>query len=246
MAGRKKPEEEVRRGCPVWIITFSDVISLLVTFFVLILTFSTLEEQEFKRIAGSLQGAFGILGPDFMLNRTSFILKDISRADQLRVGGASSPFYRDLEKLERELEDLASTMRKGEELKMDRIDEGMRIRLEADRLFNPGSDTIRKGFMPVLEKLGSTLAYYPNRMVLEGHLDSAFNGSYSFPTPHELTGAMARSVAMVFTDKCGVLPKQIGIASYGACKPVANNSTAVGRALNRRVEIIVKDVQGGR
>ena len=145
MPERKKPKEPPPPSCPEWMVTFSDVISLLVTFFVLILTFSTLEIEELEKITGSLKGSFGVLTPDYKSNKSDLLHRGEIKTDREREKGAKIPFMRDIEDLMEDLERLAVMLRPGVELKINRIDEGLRIRIDADRMRNDSDGQAQLG-----------------------------------------------------------------------------------------------------
>jgi len=228
---------------PEWIVTFSDVTSLLVTFFVMLLTFSTLEKQNFQKLAGSLAGGFGVLGPKFNSNKSALMHKDAIRSDRQRDEGTDAPFQRSLDDLEDEVMNLKVKERLETEIKMDRIEDGLRIRLEGDRLFNPASAELRQEFYPVLKELAEILSYYKNELVVEGHVDDKFTGTPRYPTGFELAGTMAQQVAEVLIDEAMIPARRVGAASFGASRPVDSNTTPMGRAHNRRVEILVLEAQ---
>lgn len=244
MAKRRKNEAPQPPSCPEWMVTFSDVISLLVTFFVLILTFSTLEIEELEKITGALKGSFGALTPNFSSNRSDLLHRGEIKSERERERGAKIPFMRDIEDLQDDLEQLAVKLRPGVELKINRIDGGLRIRIDADRMFDPQSDAIRQDFLPTVGELGELLSYYPNRIVVEGHTDAQFEGfgdSTRFPAGLELAGTMAQRMVEALTEDGRVPPRRVAAASYGSSRPIATNASAGGRARNRRVDILIID-----
>lgn len=238
----KKVEAEEPRGCPEWIVTFSDIVSLLVTFFVLLLTFSTLEVKEFEKLAGSLQGGFGAMAPDFESNRTALMDKNVVRADRELEHGAEVPFVRNMEDMEEELMDMMVKRKRDTELKMNQIDGALRVTIDADRLFNPNSDRLRSDAGEVVRELADILSFYPNDFIVEGHTDATYMGrpgDTRFSKGYELAGSMARKVAEAIICEGEIDPGRVGTASYGASKPMADGDTAAGRAKNRRVEILI-------
>ena len=240
-----KPEEPEPLSAPEWIVTFSDVISLLVTFFVLILTFSTLEIEKLEKIKGNLVGGYGFMGKPFESNRSEILNRDTADANRLRERGAKMAFARDVEELNLELENVKLKTRKEIELDIRRIQGGMRIRLRADRMFEPGTGVLRSRYEGVVEELGRVLKYYPNEIVVEGHTDNRFTGDVMegrpspYPKGYEMSGAMARSVVAVLTGRGEVPPRRVRIASFGPSRPIVTNATPEGRARNRRVDILV-------
>jgi chemotaxis protein MotB len=238
---RKPKEEEAPRGCPEWIVTFSDIISLLVTFFVLILTFSTLELEELNKLSGAMRGGFGFLTPDFTTNRRAIYHKEVLLADRQKDYGADIPFERDLDSLEEDMRDVQIRLAREVELEINRIEGGLRIRIQADQFFDPNSDEVKPEALPMVAALADILGYYNNDMVVEGHTDSSYTGSDRFPTGFELGGSMARRLAALMIEQGSIAPHRVGIASFGATRPVGGNDTPYERSLNRRVEILVKE-----
>ena len=245
MARKKKPQEDQQVGAPEWIVTFSDIISLLVTFFVMILTFSTMEPEEKNRAVGFLRGAMGVMTRENESSRKAIQKDDTNLADRDPENGQEIPFSRSLEKLEDELQELRVRLMRGEELKIDQIEDGVRIRLQGDRLFNPGSHRLRLEHIPVVREVADVLGYYPNRVIVEGHTDTAFVGDSEFSPGYELAAGMAASVAEVLIREGPVPRERISVASYGASRPIASNTTPQGRVKNRRVDILIlKEKQG--
>jgi chemotaxis protein MotB len=224
-------------------VTFSDVISLLVTFFVLILTFSTMEILEFQKLAGALRGGFGIMSAEFESNRGALFRKDALRTDRIRAKGATEPFMRDMEDMRRDIEDMMVKEKLDQELRIDEIEGGLRIRIDGDRIFDPNSDRIRPDFDWVVEELGEIMGYYPNHIVVEGHTDDTFTGSSRFPKGYELAGRMSQAVADALIEAGSMLPERVGTASYGATRPIVSNANPRGRARNRRVDILILERQ---
>jgi len=220
-------------------VTFSDVISLLVTFFVLILTFSTMEIQQFQKISGALQGGFGVMSPKSESNRPALLYRDTVMADRERRDGSETPFRRDVARMEDELRELKIKERLDEELKIEQIEGALRIRIDGDRLFDPESARLRPEYNGILAGLAEIMGYYPNPILVEGHTDSAFTGGALYPPGYELAGTMAQSVAEGLIHQGGLDPGRVGTASYGATRPIQSNGSALGRARNRRVDILI-------
>jgi chemotaxis protein MotB len=244
--GTRKTKEEPKKGAPDWVVTFSDITSLLVTFFVLILTFSTLEPEKKDKAVGFLRGAMGVMTREHESSRRSISKADSNLNQREKDQGMDTPFSRDLDKLQSDLDELKVRLMAGEELKLDRIDGALRIRLRGDRLFNPDSHVLRGDYRSMVGELADTLGYYENQIVVEGHTDSAFAGTSEFSVGYELAGKMAMSVAEVLIQDGQIPRERISVASYGASRQIATNDTPLGRARNRRVDILVLEDGKGR
>ncbi|MBU0753817.1 MAG: OmpA family protein, partial [Planctomycetes bacterium] len=149
------------------------------------------------------------------------------------------PFVRDLSELEEEMKDLKRIKNRETELKIDRIEGGLRIRIDGDRIFDPGSDRVLPEFQPMIKEMAQILSGYPNELIVEGHTDQAFTGSSRFSEGYELAGAMAQAVAQGLITEGRLAPGKIGVASYGSTQPLESNQSVTGRARNRRVDILI-------
>jgi chemotaxis protein MotB len=109
MAGKKKKQEEAAAGAPLWIVTFSDLMSLLLTFFVLLLSFSSIQEVEFQKALGSLKGALGVLP------KNDAIFTPINTKFPRTVMDQKKRFAKAAEELKEAMEALAAELNKAME-----------------------------------------------------------------------------------------------------------------------------------
>ncbi len=231
MGKRKAPELP---GTPAWMMTFSDITTLLLTFFILMLTFSTMETEKFEKAAGSFQGAFGVVRETIDRERPMIESRRLNLPDRVRGEGAESPRRLDPEKLATELHSLVE----GEGVELDKVGHRWRVRLPNANAFQPGRSSVRRRIIALYRTIARRLTDYPNVIVLEGHTDNAFTPTSRFKTPWDLGGARASSVAMLFRRE-GFPEEQISLRSYGASRPEVPNDTVMRRARNRRVSILI-------
>ncbi len=227
---RKKVEEE---GAPGWMTTFGDLMSQLLTFFVLLVSFSIFDEIKYNTVKGSLKYSFGVLKgweqPLVEKIRTAPETTRVNDEEQKMAGIG----YR-LKKFvaERRMKgSLQAVMRK----------EGLAIILRNSGkpvMFDSGSAQIRPEFVPILEKVAEELMKIPNDIRIEGHTDNRPIHTPMFPSNWELSAARATSVLRFLVGK-GIDPSRLSAVGYGEFRPVASNDTPEGRAKNRRVEILV-------
>ena len=228
MAARKKKGDD-EAGAPAWIVTFSDLMSLLLTFFVLLLSFSTISENEFNEAMMSLQGAFGVL-----TRNTSVVAVAPRPARQ-----ASSELARTARMLRRQLQIVGKE--KQVKIEFD-AQGGLKITLPDAILFGPGSDELQPEAFPVLQDLGETLAQLPDAFIeVRGHTDASPVGATGrFRDNYDLSYYRAYAVASRLNSLGGVPLDQFEIVALGSSQPIATNDTVTGQIANRRVEIVVR------
>jgi len=212
--------------------TYADMMSLLLTFFVLLVSFSSLQTNKFMQAAHSLQTAFGMLPrQDSLINFDEPIMP--------RPGYDSEIFLE-----ARQMEDLIHEQGLDRDMEVDVQDNGILFRIDAPFLFTSGKATLRGQSRATLARLEKFLAKFPHEVRIEGHTDSIPINSPRFPSNWELSSARAVTVARYF-QRLGLPPERIAATGYGEYRPIADNGTEEGRKLNRRVEIYLQMDPGG-
>jgi chemotaxis protein MotB len=252
--GRKKSEEEQAPGAPMWMATFGDLMSLLLTFFVLLLSFSTIQEADFNNAMGSLQGALGMLtSPHEKIN---FIIRKFAKPVSYRYRfirqGEISSFKRpevDFEHQKQDYQDsLPDVMEEvttearlygiADLVSVDYYEKGIKIRIPGSVLFEEGTDKLKENEVAykILDKVIEVVSNLAYGISIEGHTDNKRIETREFDSNWELASARAISVLKYFQDK-GIDPRRLSAVSCGEYKPFMDNNTLRGRKLNRRVEI---------
>ena len=227
--GRDK-KQVCEEGAPGWIVTFSDLMSLLLTFFVLLLSFSSISEEKFNRAVLSLQGALGVLPANpSMIGRSSNKRKNREESES--------------EKQARELRRQLQIMGKEQEVKIEfDAKGGLKISLPNAILFETGSATLKPEASPVLGEISRVLAALPDTFVeVKGHTDTTpLTQMPQFRDNYQLSYFRAEAVMQQLVIAGGVPEEQFQITAAGQNQPMATNTTPEGRATNRRVEIFVR------
>lgn len=230
-----RPEEE--EGAPLWSLTFADLMSQLLAFFVLIASYSTMDVIKYRDLVGSVQTALGTR------DRT---LDDAQLDSAPTQGIASAAEERERRWVEREVEAIAKEV--GGPLQMLQTADGTRIRIEGAVLFDPGQATIRPEGLPLLDKLGPVLRHYPYLIHIEGHTDNVPIQNAVYPSNWELSAARAASVVRYLVTDNNLPPTRVSALGFAETRPVRSNGTDEGRAKNRRVEFLLTTptaTQGG-
>jgi chemotaxis protein MotB len=220
----------IRRKVDGWVMTYADMMSLLLTFFILIVSFSSLQQSKFKQAAQSLQEAFGILEhQDSIIEFRNPVYPELSEDST-----DSAVFYE-----MQEIEQVILENGLDQEIQVEFQEEGVLFRIQAPFLFGSGSANLREEPRKILDELSILFRKFPYLVRIEGHTDSLPINSIRFPSNWELSAARAVTVARYFQG-LGLSPGRIAATGYGEYQPIADNGSAKGRDKNRRVEIFLQ------
>ncbi|MHC1750490.1 MAG: flagellar motor protein MotB [Cellulosilyticaceae bacterium] len=241
----KQSQEEPKKGAPAFMSTYGDMMTLLLTFFVLLFSMSTVDVAKFRALAASFDGGSGLLeAGDVIVQKETIIGNGIrqfpSKGEQVEGNGQgkAKAMKEDIEKYvyNKKLEEKVGVEQRGDEII---------IRFGDALLFDTGKADIKPGAIPVLDTVGNKIKEYLDngyRIRLEGHTDNMPIKTAQFPSNWELSAARAIAVAKFYIYEMNFKPAKISTEGFGEHEPMADNATADGRSMNRRVEIIlVKD-----
>jgi chemotaxis protein MotB len=226
MARKKKCPDPPPEGAPAWMTTYGDMVTLLLTFFVLLISFSSVQEAKFKKAMRSLQGALGVL------NATGAAVIDTGNNDYV----SRNPQSDDIQKAISQLNQLIEASQKGGLISVERQKERIHIRISNPMLFDSGSAQVKEEVRPILTSISALLKLTPYEVRVEGHTDSIPIATAVFPSNWELSSARAAAVVREFASE-GVAPTRFLAVGFAEYQPIASNATEEGRAQNRRVEI---------
>lgn len=229
MAKKKCKNIIIKKGLDDWVMTYGDMMSLLLTFFVLIVSFSSMQETKFEQAVSSLHEAFGVLAsPESVLEMETPIVPNHDPNDE-----ESEMLYE-----VRAVEKLILEEGLSEKVEVEVTDDGVLFRLNSEFAFVSGGASLQEKPRSVLDKLVSFFKKFPYKVRVEGHTDTVPINSSKFPSNWELSAARAVSVARYFQGM-GLPPSRIAATGMGEFHPIAENDTAEGREKNRRVEIFL-------
>jgi len=232
MARGKRVQEEAGGGAPGWMVTYGDMMSLLLTFFVLLISFSTVHQEDFERAVASLKGALGVLPkhrtlldfrepiPEMRVQRFRDVAAKI--AEYIRVHGREK------------------------DINVQFTAEGLKLTMQNPVLFDTGEDALKPEAVPVLTDIAGLLSELSDNFIsIQGHTDNVPIRTARFPSNLELSAARAISVARFLMDRGGIDPKNVSVVGYSENLAIAPNDSPENRAKNRRVEIHVLKVRPG-
>ncbi len=234
MAKKKCPECE--ECLPAWLAAFGDLMSLLLCFFVLLLSMSSMDAKKVSEAIGSLSGAMSVLEGG---TKTEISKQRIQESTPIESQDETSEM---VNKVTQAIIDANEMMEKGHgpSISLEEAQEGFVIELPAALLFKAGSATIdNEDALLFLKRVALIIGELPNNMEVsvQGHTDDQQPGQNSpFKDNWELSTARAISVLQELVLD-GVDPKRISAAGFAQYRPKATNATKSGREKNRRVEL---------
>lgn len=257
MSRRKKTEGHVNHER--WLISYGDFVTLLFALFVVLFSSSQVDKRKVGMIAQAIQVAFQQLGI-FKSSNTHVALsttdpvpfsqvqmvENIARTASLAravapPAGVPSPVNAlwHVAKIREELEKALAPQLRRHEVRLRTNKEGLVISLEEVGFFASGSAVLKPEAMPTLAKIAKILAQVPEDIRVEGHTDNVPIHNQQFASNWELSTTRATEVLSLLITRFGIVPYRLSAAGYAKFHPVASNATVAGRAMNRRVDIVV-------
>lgn len=255
---RRRREDDASQGAPAWIATFGDMMSLLLCFFVLLFSMSSVDTEKYKLVVASFSKTSGIFdGGAPGVSEGVLISNGVSQLNELEnymytTGKASET---DEEPVDILAEAEAKKLQKSEEMseevktKLEEVDltgqldvaftsDYVSLTFNGAFLFDSGEAALREEAYPTLDKIAAILETYSDCLIeIEGHTDNMPIRNSKYTNNNELSSFRALSVFDYFLEHSTLDPAMIKHSGRGEYVPVADNSTEEGRAKNRRVEI---------
>lgn len=243
MSRRKKREKPASGGSPGWMTTFSDLTTLLLTFFILLFSMSNVDAQKFRSIANSL--SYSLLGGGEGIME-GVLMPAPSEGSGESEGVENVPENVDPTSLDPELLVLYDRVARfvdenglEGDVAVSADADGIYVNISNSILFGKESVAIAKEGKEALQKLANILNRIDNDIVIEGHTDNIPNAYGIYDTNWELSAGRAVSVLRYMTEELHVKPYRLSAVGYGEFRPLVPNDTAENRAKNRRVNIVV-------
>lgn len=243
MPKKKKQAEAEKENGERWLVSYADFMTLLLGLFIILYSRAAADAAEAgspgyhqsSAIAGIAE-AFG--GSPIFNNPGTSIIDGYSGSELMNDASIESS---NMDMIEEKIEELADELGLAGALDVNVDSTGVHIRITDTVLFNSGSYTINKQAEPILIRIGNIIKNMPNNYIqIEGHTDNIPTNSGSVISSNWELGALrATTVARLLISDCALSPTYVSAVSYGEHKPLKSNSTAEGRAVNRRVEISI-------
>ncbi|OIJ18229.1 flagellar motor protein MotS [Anaerobacillus alkalidiazotrophicus] len=244
----RRRQQKQDKGAPKWMVTFSDLMTLILVFFILLFSMSVVDASKFRAVAESFQQRamfefypslipFDHPAEDIEIKRDPFDdvidpFKDVLKEELTN---------QELNNLYEEVKQFLIDNQLNEVISASRDDRGVVLVLQERTLFETGEAQILDGAKPFLTKVATLLESIPNLVKVEGHTDSRPINTFRYPSNWELSGARASSVIRFLIENNDIDPYRFLAVGYGDTRPVVPNTTKENLQKNRRVVIVISD-----
>jgi chemotaxis protein MotB len=255
---RKKQRQEESSGAPEWMTTYSDMVTLLLTFFIMLFSMATIDKNKFTDIAKSLSNSLmnlstgesildssgkSIITVDFVnpsdKNLPEQKEKYIESAEEMVIDAQRQIHNMEMDIAKDEIRQAADAQGIGEKVEIVEEKDYILVRLESEVFFDSGSADIRPGGFLVLQQFAEILRNIDNEILVSGHTDNVPINTPLYKSNWELSTARATTVVRYFTETLGLDPVKFTATGNGEFRPIGDNNTAEGRQRNRRIEIMI-------
>ena len=226
MARKKKKGDDIKTDG--WMDTYADTITLLLTFFILLYSISSVDGEKLKQLSQALQNS---------LKGTTSV-KELQDINDLKVD-IQTQNENKYEDLVGKLNNIIEKNNLSDEIKIRKEDRGIVLQVDESILFDSGSANIKPSSIPVLNTISKIIKETDNEIVAEGNTDNVPIKNSEYDSNWELSTERALSIVKYLIKNENINPNRISLKGYGEYNPIAPNDNDVDRAKNRRVDILV-------
>lgn len=254
MARKKKPEKHANHER--WLVSYADFITLLFAVFVTLFAMSQTDKRKVEEVIASFRESFGYAKSSPSSNVNLLDSTELSPVPMVTPPSSRGPMNpqmpfdkngkkqfhaeeADFKKAKTAME--AYMVKNGihDKVSMEINQRGLIISLKEAGFFDSGSAEIKMSSYPILAKIAESLAEYDNQIRVEGHTDNIPINTRTFPSNWELSTARATNIVQHLVNYYKFWPEKLSATGYAEFRAIADNSSAEGRAKNRRVDLVV-------
>jgi chemotaxis protein MotB len=227
---KKKPKERPP-GAPAWMTTYSDLFTLLMCFFVLLFSMSTVSSDKYEQVTASLKSVFS--------GSPGLLYGGVNPIGEEMPFEISLPIDIEFQEVYQEIEAMLAEEGVGTAVEIFEEERGLIISFKEKIFFDIGSAQLRPEARNLLRRVGRVLAVDDHDIRVEGHTCDLPIRSTSFPSNWELSTSRATNVTRFLIDEVGIDPGRLGATGYAEFRPIAANDSEENRVRNRRVDILL-------
>ena len=249
---RKSKKEDGGNKGANWMDTYGDMVTLLLTFFVLLYSFSTVDANKWRHLVSALNGSAGVLEQEeHVFQREpndNNVLEpdsmDTSSTDALEDGGYDSYLteQQNVQTLYESIKEYIEINGLDQDIIVNKNNLEILVRFSNNVLFASGEAVMGESAETILSEIANMMepCYQMIKMIrIEGHTDNVPISTSKFPTNWELSTARAVCVLRYMITTHGFPKDKISAVGYGEEHPVADNNSEGGRKMNRRVDFVI-------
>lgn len=236
---KKKARDEEHENHERWLLTYSDLITLLLAFFIMMYTLSKQDAQKYQEVTGHLRAIFsggtGILdgkgGSAVASGAINIVPAEIINSEIRK-------------ELEEEIKSVAPLEAQNQNMTVFIDERGIVVRVLDKAFFDEGKADLRESARNTLNKIIPTIKKVNKDVRIEGHTDNIPISTNEFKSNWELSVRRATEVVRYIIERGDFPPEKIAAAGYAEYRPLVPNTTAGNRAMNRRIELIIEKTNG--
>lgn len=231
--------DEVEEGAPTWIVTFADLVTLLMVFFILLFAMGTIEDEKWKQIKESLKDALGQETiPEAGIREGLDVVAQILDEKTIHaVDEVGAMVAKEIEQIASEVEEFVYKNKLAGQVEVSSDERGAIITLSDTVLFPPGAARMTFKGRETIKQIFDLLKQFDYQVKIEGHTDNIPIHTEMFPSNWELSAHRAAEVARMLVDE-GFPPNKLSIEGFAGYRPKVANDSPQNRAINRRIEVV--------
>jgi chemotaxis protein MotB len=253
-------KKEKKDNSERWLLTYSDLITLLMIFFVVMYASSSIDAKKYEEIQNSFHDTFGgktvsegageiLDGQGSILDSGNGVLDDASGNDAeptteapTNAGSEDSQNLfngNQLQQVESDISDIINNSDMKDKVSLSVEDRGLVISFSDNVFFASGQADINSAMMADFDKIANILNQFSNHISIEGHTDNVPIHNSQFSSNWQLSSIRAANVVQYLVTNDNIQPARLSAVGYGEYYPIASNDTEEGRYKNRRVNLVI-------
>ncbi len=221
---RKRRRHEENHGQERWLLTYSDLITLLLGLFVILYAMSKIDTKKYNQWVAAFGGVFG----------SSQVEMKQGIGEKGLVEGLNEQIQ-----VRQMLKEALELNGKNNSITISIDERGVTIHIQEELLFPSGQAELKNSSLRTMDSLAQVIKRLPNDIRIEGHTDNLPIKTARFPTNWHLSVTRAMSTGYYMIEQHGINPDKVSVVGYGDLRPLGSNDTEQGRSLNRRVDIVI-------
>lgn len=224
---KKKEKHAEHESEDRWLLTYSDLITLLLGLFVILYAMSKIDAGKYAELVSAMGGVFGKEKPGILQGQPGMLQSPMPQIQNERQA------------VEKEIRNALGAGLKKDLVTVSQNERGITIHIMEELLFNSGEAEFKAASLIVLDSLASVLKKLPNDIRIEGHTDNVPISTPQFPSNWHLSVARAVNAGYYLIQKHGLDPEKVSVVGYAEYRPLVPNTSDDNRSRNRRVDIVI-------
>ena len=230
---------EESQHIPPWVITFADMVTLLMVFFILLFAIGNVEQEKWQEIKESLRKALGTDTVEQLGNQQGLgaVQTLVDEQTVHAVDEVGAMVNREVEDIISEVDEFVFKNKLSGEVRVSSDERGAVITISDVVVFPPGSADMTPKGRATLRQVFDVLKQFNYSVKVEGHTDNTPIHTLRYPSNWELSASRASEVAHMLIDD-GFPPERLSVEGFAEFRPKVPNTSTKNRAINRRIEVV--------